>query len=73
MVENGRFRTIGRKGQLSAPAGAVRVDLSGKSVMPALIDDHVHLGYRKGLSFTADNYTRETLLDTLDRFAYYGP
>ena len=30
------------------------------------------LGYRKGLSFTADNYTRETLLDTLERFAYYG-
>jgi len=40
--------------------------------MPALVDAHVHLGYRKGLSFSADNYTRDTLLDTLDRFAYCG-
>jgi len=72
VVQNDRFTTIGRKGQVQPPAGAVRVDLGGKSVMPALVDAHVHLGYRKGLSFTADNYTRETLLDTLDRFAYYG-
>jgi len=41
-------------------------------VIPALIDAHVHLGYRKGLSFTADNYTRDNLLDILDRFAYHG-
>ena len=40
--------------------------------MPALIDAHVHLGYRKGLSFSAENYTRDNLLDTLDRFAYCG-
>jgi imidazolonepropionase-like amidohydrolase len=30
------------------------------------------MGYRKGLSFGPDNYTRENLLDTLNRFAYYG-
>ena len=72
LVQNDRFTKIGRKGQLQPPAGAVRVDLGGKSVIPALVDAHVHLGYRKGLSFTADNYTREILLDTLDRFAYYG-
>ena len=72
LVQNNRFTGIGAKGRLQTPAGAHRVDLSGKTVMPALVDDHVHLGYRKGLSFTADNYTRENLLDTLDRFAYYG-
>jgi imidazolonepropionase-like amidohydrolase len=72
IVENGRFTRIGRKGSVAAPAGARRIDLIGKTVMPALIDAHVHLGYRKGLSFGADNYTRENLLDTLDRFAYCG-
>ena len=72
LVQNYRFTQIGSKGRLQIPTGAHRVDLSGKTVMPALVDDHVHLGYRKGLSFTADNYTRENLLDTLDRFAYYG-
>ena len=72
LVENNRFTRIGSKGRLQTPVGARRVDLGGKTVIPALIDDHVHLGYRRGLRFTADNYTRETLLDTLDRFAYYG-
>jgi imidazolonepropionase-like amidohydrolase len=72
IVQNGRFSRIGRKGEEPAPAGARRIDLTGKTVMPALIDAHVHLGYRKGLSFTAENYTPGTILDTLDRFAYCG-
>src|SRR5207253_2190364 len=72
VVSSGVFGAVGKKGQVKAPAGARRVSLSGKTVMPAIIDGHVHLGYRKGLTFSADNYTRETLLDTLDRFAYYG-
>jgi imidazolonepropionase-like amidohydrolase len=72
LVENDRFTRVGAMGRLQAPRGARRVDLSGKTVMPALVDAHVHLGYRNGLTFTADNYTRENLLDELDRFAYYG-
>src|SRR5262245_51828054 len=72
IVDNGRFSQVAASGRLTPPAGARRVDLTGKTVMPALVDDHVHLGYRRGLTFTADNYTRDTLLDTLDRFAYHG-
>lgn len=72
IVENGAFARIGKKGQLSLPAGAARVNLSGMTVMPALVDAHVHMGYRKGLTFSADNYTRENLRDELHRFAYYG-
>jgi hypothetical protein len=72
MVEGDRFTALGRRGELTIPAGTARVDLSGKTVIPALIDAHVHMGYRKGLSFGRDNYTRENLLDTLNRFAYYG-
>jgi len=72
IVQNTRVARIGRKGELAAPGGARRVDLTGKTVIPALIDAHVHLGYRKGLSFSAENYTRDTLLETLDRFAYCG-
>lgn len=72
IVQDDHFTRVGGKGELPAPAGARRIDLTGKTVMPALIDAHVHLGYRKGLSFTAENYTRDTILDTLDRFAYCG-
>ena len=33
---------IGRRGQIPVPAGAARVDLAGKTVMPALVSAHVH-------------------------------
>jgi len=72
VVENGRFTQVGAKGGIGAPAGARHVDLSGKTVMPALIDAHVHLGYRQALTFASDNYRRENLLDELDRFSFYG-
>jgi imidazolonepropionase-like amidohydrolase len=72
VVENGRFTQVGAQGALQAPAGARRVDLTGKTVMPAVVDAHVHLGYRNGATFTADNYTSANLLDELDRFSYYG-
>jgi len=71
-VRGGRFAQVGPTGGVAVSAGSRRVDLRGKTVMPALVDAHVHLGYRKGQSFTADNYTRDTLLDTLDRFAFHG-
>jgi len=71
VVSGDRITQVGRKGALDA-AGARRVDLAGKTVMPALVDAHVHLGYRKGPTFTAENYTRDTLLATFDRLAFYG-
>jgi hypothetical protein len=74
LIENGKFTKIGRKGSLQLPAGASRVDLTGKTVMPALIDAHTHYGWqvvntgRTG----ADTYTAENLADHLRRAAYYG-
>ena len=63
---------VGRRGEVMVPPGAARVELSGKTVIPALVDAHVHMGYRRGLDFGQINYTRENLTDTLNRFAYYG-
>jgi len=61
LVENGRFTRVGRGGELALPTGAARVDLTGKTVMPALINTHVHLGV-----------AREDLANQLQHFAYYG-
>jgi len=71
-VENGRFTRVARKGEIQAPAGAIRVDLTGKTVIPALIDGHSHIGYMKHLTSGAQNYTRENILDHMRRFAYFG-
>jgi imidazolonepropionase-like amidohydrolase len=73
LVENGRNVRIGETaGDVKAPAGATRIDLAGKTVMPLLVDTHVHLGYQKGLVFAADNFTRDTIVDQLDRYLYAG-
>src|SRR5688572_6761288 len=74
IVENGRITASGRKGELQLPAGASRIDLTGKTVMPALVDAHSHLGYTDvtRMTTTAANYTRENLVDHLRRYAYYG-
>lgn len=72
VVTNGRIASVGPASAERIPRSADRVDLTGKTVMPALIEAHSHPGYRKGLTFSADNYTHDNLLDTLRRFAYYG-
>jgi imidazolonepropionase-like amidohydrolase len=72
LVENGRFTRVGRKGQVAAPNGAARVDLTGKTVIPALVDAHSHIGYMKDLTSGPQNYTRENILDHMYRFAYFG-
>src|SRR4030095_5970843 len=61
IVNGTRFTQVGRAGQVQVPAGARRVDLRGKTVMPAIVDTHTHL---------ATN--REMLVDQLQRKAYYG-
>src|SRR5262249_57138511 len=65
---------VGKKGERQPPANATRVDLTGKTVIPALIDGHNHIGLvnEKDGSNTKANYTRDNLIDQLQRYAYYG-
>jgi imidazolonepropionase-like amidohydrolase len=72
LVANGRIAAIGAKGSVKAPAGAERVDLTGKTVMPAMINVHVHIGYEAYTSWGAENYTPQNILDHLQREAFYG-
>jgi imidazolonepropionase-like amidohydrolase len=72
LVENGRITGVGRHGDVKAPVGATRVDLSGKTVIPALINVHVHIGYEGYTSWGAENYTPQNVLDHLQREAFYG-
>lgn len=72
VVQGGRFVSVGQKGQLAAPPGAQRVDLTGKTVIPALVNAHVHLGYDRGLTYAVENFTRDHLIAQLERYAYAG-
>ncbi len=70
IVQNGHITAIGRT--ISPPAGATHVNLAGKTVMPAMINVHVHIGYEKYTGWGAQNYTPENVLDHLQREAFYG-
>src|SRR5262245_15732636 len=59
VVEAGRITRIGQKGKIPLPPASNRVDLTGKTVMPAMVNLHGHVGYQKGLSYAAENYTRD--------------
>lgn len=72
IAENGRITRVGRMSDVQRPAGATRVDLSGKTVMPMLIDAHMHMGFENMNGWAAKNYTRDNVVDTLNRLAYYG-
>jgi imidazolonepropionase-like amidohydrolase len=61
VVENGRISQVGARGQIKVPAGASRVDLTGKTVMPAIVDAHTHMPTE-----------RQALVDLLQRKAYFG-
>ena len=74
IVEDDRFTEVGRAGELPVPAGAARVDWTGKTVMPAKVDLHGHLGWENVVEGTTAkaNFTRANLIDHLERFAYMG-
>jgi imidazolonepropionase-like amidohydrolase len=74
LAEGDAISWVGRAGERQPPANAVRVDLAGKTVIPALIDGHNHIGLvnEKNGSNTKSNYTRANLIDQLQRYAYYG-
>jgi imidazolonepropionase-like amidohydrolase len=61
VVEAARIAQVGKSADVRVPAGATRVNLAGKTVMPDLIDTHTHL-----------SQTREELILDLRRRAYYG-
>jgi imidazolonepropionase-like amidohydrolase len=74
IVENNRFTSVGQRVDVQVPPGAARVDLTGKTVMPTMIDLHGHIGYQNVAQGTMskETFTRENLIDHLQRLAYHG-
>lgn len=71
VIQDGRIVQVGAPGAVGSSA-ARRIDLSGKTVMPALIATHVHPGFQKGTSYVRDNYTPGIIINDLNRALYFG-
>src|SRR5579883_2189655 len=72
IVQNGHITAIGKRESIPAPRGTVRADLTGKTVMPAMNNVHVHIGYEGYVSWGVENHSAENVLDHLEREAFYG-
>jgi imidazolonepropionase-like amidohydrolase len=74
VVTNDRFTQIGRRGEVTVPAGARRVDISGKTVMPTMVDLHGHFGFQNipAGTMSKETFTRENLIDHMQRLAFHG-
>jgi imidazolonepropionase-like amidohydrolase len=69
LIKNGKITSIqsGLK-----QADAVQIDYKGKTIIPAFISAHIHIGTLKGNTAAAENYTRENILRQLKRYQDYG-
>lgn len=71
VITDGRVRAVGPRDAVTIPAGADVVDVSGKYLMPGLINAHGHVGATVGLDANGE-YSRENLLRQLSLYARYG-
>jgi imidazolonepropionase-like amidohydrolase len=61
VVQGDKLAEVGRSGDVRVPSAATRVNVAGKTIMPMLIDTHVHL-----------SPSREALLRDLRMRAWFG-
>ena len=61
VVREGRFAAVGARGEVDVPGGATTIDVSGKTIMPALVNAHIHMASE-----------REEMIEQLRHTAYYG-
>jgi Tol biopolymer transport system component len=43
VIRDNRIEEVGRRGQITIPSGARTIDVTGKTIMPGLIDVHAHI------------------------------
>jgi imidazolonepropionase-like amidohydrolase len=68
LIEKGRITQVGPQQSVQIPAGAARVDVTGKTIIPGLINSHGHVD----LARTSNVPPREQLLTQLRMYAQYG-
>lgn len=69
LVKNGKIAAIGNA---ISDDSAEKIDLKGKTMIPALISAHSHVGTLKGTTTVPENYTEENIRSQLKKYQDYG-
>ena len=72
IITNGKIAWVGPASRLKVAKGVKILNLTGKFVMPGLIDNHVHLGLVDGIAQDLKYYSRESVEKQLHLYAAYG-
>lgn len=70
LLHNGRVAQIGSKDEVDIPDDAESIDVSGKTIIPGIINAHGHVGNAKGIE--GGHYSAENAIDNLRIYARYG-
>jgi imidazolonepropionase-like amidohydrolase len=73
VIAGDQIVAAGKAGAVTIPKDADVKDASGKTIMPALINLHGHLGLStNGADSVAGHYTQENVVRQLDKYLAYG-
>jgi imidazolonepropionase-like amidohydrolase len=66
VIESGKIVAVGPEGTTKVPSGAIRHDLSGKVLMPGLVDTHSHIGDVAGADASAPIQPDVRVIDSIN-------
>jgi imidazolonepropionase-like amidohydrolase len=72
VIAGSKIVAAGKSGVIHIPNGADVIDVRGKTIMPALINLHSHLGLTVGTKLSGQSYTEENIRRQLERYLSYG-
>lgn len=72
IVGQGKIRSVSDRLNTRTPKYAAVIDLSGKTIIPGIINLHGHVGMTRGMRQHIDNYTYENVKKDLQKYAHYG-
>ncbi|WP_336516388.1 amidohydrolase family protein [Pollutibacter soli] len=70
VVSGGMVLAVGSKDDVEIPENAEQINLSGKTIIPGIINGHGHVGDVKGIE--GGHYSAENVVDNLSIYARYG-
>lgn len=66
LIQNGKILAVGDAKDVKLPADVVRLDMTGKVIMPGLVDTHSHIGGPAGADGSAPIQPDVRILDSLN-------
>lgn len=72
LVRGDTILGVGRKGAVDVPQGARRIDASGKTIIPGLLDVHTHPGIGEGTEMSVELYAYERIARDAKHQLYFG-